>query len=1118
MHLGRAFLRTALLAAGVALASPAAAGYLNGVTSHDGLDVIAVGDSGMIYRAVDGGALVGKSYQGTTSLRSVAKHGLTILIVGDGGKILRSADNGMSWSTTFAAGSPRLLGVAMPTATDAFVVGEGGTFLRSGDGGVNWTLLPTGTSGALRNLRFLDADNGWIVGDDGFIRRTADGGDNWSPGSVPTANHLYDVDQLGQRVWVVGAGGTCWKSDDDGAGWTAVNLKIDSRSDVRGVTLQGADSVFISGGGGFIRRSVNNGATWTFLQHLLLGEIVDMHFVGARGWVVSPKSPAMQRTADRGASWGFALGTIATRSWVQKQAIQAGSNRGSAIALNPVNRNTIYAAIGSRFYVTHNDGENWTQFAQLPAGFSKVNAFLVSPKDSMVMVCTASPPQVLLRSDDRGATWDTTRVDAFGEYGIPLEMHPDFPDTILFGPDNDVLYRSTDFGRTWAAWGSKVFRSPCDIVIVPESDSSAVLVGDGITGSGLGDLWRSTDGGVNFTKHYTTTGSEIPGMSVGRLDNKRAFATNWSIGGVERTTNTGLQWTQILTTANAWGTDVCKEDPNLVMIGVYSGGLGYLSLDGGTSFTSASLPGSNYSFFARDRGCVLAEQGGGMYKLVSTYAFNGNNNQTLTVLSANGGETWAAGSTHDITWNSTGLVMARVEYRVSDSDPWVEIGLIPGYYNRLAWTLPMVATSTARVRVSDAFDGAPVSQSSSTFTIALPTIAGAPDTLDLGSVLVGGEVMDSVMVTNTGTADLEITAVGTGTAYFDASPATLSLEPGASAPVYVTFSPDAAQGFNDVLTLTSNAGNDPNLEIPLTGEGLAVPSLSLADPDGGEVFQYGTSQKVSWNGVLVPLVDLEFRTGPIEPWLPIAAGVPTALGSFEWVIPNAPTASAQLRVRETGGGLEDVSAGVFSIVVPAFASLPPDIHDIGSVTLGTERTDTLRISNAGTALLTISSVTSSRPTFRLGRSSMTVPPGGSDTLGVTYTPESVDRDTTTVHFVADDPGAPHDVLVTGLGSAPTGVDLEIPVAFSLGQNLPNPFRATTRITYALPRASGVSLEVFNLQGQRIATLFDGPQDAGVHQVRFSPRRSDGSPLPAGVYFYRFRAGAFSATRKMLLMR
>ena len=88
-------------------------------------------------------------------------------------------------------------------------------------------------------------------------------------------------------------------------------------------------------------------------------------------------------------------------------------------------------------------------------------------------------------------------------------------------------------------------------------------------------------------------------------------------------------------------------------------------------------------------------------------------------------------------------------------------------------------------------------------------------------------------------------------------------------------------------------------------------------------------------------------------------------------------------------------------------------------------------------------------------------------------------------------------------------------------NWPNPFRTLTRIHYSLPVHTPVSIDVFNLQGQRVATLVHADQGPGVFAVAFEPGAANprhAGPLPAGVYFCRLQAGAFSGTRKMLLLR
>ena len=92
-------------------------------------------------------------------------------------------------------------------------------------------------------------------------------------------------------------------------------------------------------------------------------------------------------------------------------------------------------------------------------------------------------------------------------------------------------------------------------------------------------------------------------------------------------------------------------------------------------------------------------------------------------------------------------------------------------------------------------------------------------------------------------------------------------------------------------------------------------------------------------------------------------------------------------------------------------------------------------------------------------------------------------------------------------------DDELPVQFSLGQNYPNPFNPSTTIQYSLPEVSDVTLEVFNMLGQKVASLVDSRQTAGSYMVEF-----DGSNLASGTYMYRMQAGNFVQTRKFALIK
>jgi hypothetical protein len=89
----------------------------------------------------------------------------------------------------------------------------------------------------------------------------------------------------------------------------------------------------------------------------------------------------------------------------------------------------------------------------------------------------------------------------------------------------------------------------------------------------------------------------------------------------------------------------------------------------------------------------------------------------------------------------------------------------------------------------------------------------------------------------------------------------------------------------------------------------------------------------------------------------------------------------------------------------------------------------------------------------------------------------------------------------------------LPESFFVEQNYPNPFNPSTTIRFGLPAPSHVSVSVFNLLGQEVATLFDGRKDAGVHDLQF-----DAANLTSGIYLYRVEAGDMVAMKRMVLMK
>ena len=89
----------------------------------------------------------------------------------------------------------------------------------------------------------------------------------------------------------------------------------------------------------------------------------------------------------------------------------------------------------------------------------------------------------------------------------------------------------------------------------------------------------------------------------------------------------------------------------------------------------------------------------------------------------------------------------------------------------------------------------------------------------------------------------------------------------------------------------------------------------------------------------------------------------------------------------------------------------------------------------------------------------------------------------------------------------------IPMACGLLQNYPNPFNASTTLSYMLPNSGPVSIVIYNLLGQRVASIFEGEEQAGRHTITW-----DAASFPTGVYFARLEIGDQSQSIKMVLLK
>ena len=300
------------------------------------------------------------------------------------------------------------------------------------------------------------------------------------------------------------------------------------------------------------------------------------------------------------------------------------------------------------------------------------------------------------------------------------------------------------------------------------------------------------------------------------------------------------------------------------------------------------------------------------------------------------------------------------------------------------------------------------------------------------------------------------------------------------------------------------------------------PAITVKTPNGGEDWEQGTLQNITWSSNLSGAVRLSLYKGGVLDR--IIDGSTDGDGNYGWTVPtDADGSDYQIRITSrVDPSVSDNSDGFFSIVPPGpdFITVTApnggEVWEQGSlqnITWTSKITGDVRISlyKGGVQTVLIAPNTADDGVYE-----WTVP---TDADGADYqirissfdAPAIADKSDGMFSIVA--PGVQAARSVTEGGPGLHALATTVPDHFSLGPSYPNPFNPATVIAYGLAAEAPVTLVVYDVLGREVRRLVDRVQPAGVYQVRF-----DAGALPSGMYLYRLQAGAFTETRTMLLMR
>jgi photosystem II stability/assembly factor-like uncharacterized protein len=592
----------------------------NSVHTKDGSIVIAVGSNSSVFISYNGGSDFG-SYPapGSVKLNSVFALGTKVWIVGEGGAVFTTLNGGITYNSHGIGGND-LNSVHFIDENTGWAVGNGGRIVKSTDGGVSWVPQTAPSADNIRSVKFTSATNGYACGDNGKAIYTVNGGSSWQSYTTGTTMNLLALDINGSTMICTGQDGKIFKYN--GSIWTAIDYKMLSKSEVRSVSMVNPSAFYTCGGGGFINISTDAGVTRTYQANPMQGKLSDIYFHnGNLGWAVASNNKAILRTTDGGGTWSFQGGVSVTKTLVRKQ--NTSGNIGNPFAMHPTNKDGMFILAGSVLRRSLDKGETWVQLASGIAG-GNCHSFFVNALDTNLMIASmgSSGGRVIV-STNYGQTWTNSIASInLTSYGMPLEVDPNNPNIVYLAPDNAPLRVSTNWGGTWTLLSGGeaggTFRSPCDVIVAYDNPNT-IIIGDGVTGVGSGKVWKSTNGGMNWTLINTVSGSEIPMMAHSSLDVNLVYHSTWSSGSFWKSTNLATSFTNLNRSGSLWACDIAKDDPTAVAYDQY-GTNTFLSLDDGADFLqipATSSPAAGVLF--HDKETLLFQHGSGIDKLVITY-------------------------------------------------------------------------------------------------------------------------------------------------------------------------------------------------------------------------------------------------------------------------------------------------------------------------------------------------------------------------------------------------------------------------------------------------------------------------------------------------------------------
>ncbi len=293
--------------------------------------------------------------------------------------------------------------------------------------------------------------------------------------------------------------------------------------------------------------------------------------------------------------------------------------------------------------------------------------------------------------------------------------------------------------------------------------------------------------------------------------------------------------------------------------------------------------------------------------------------RSLSLSSPNGNELLKAQSNVSINWSAACVDSVEISYSIDDGTTWnVVQSSLPASSGSYAWSVPNTPTTQGRIRVRDISDTTLSDLSSSSFTIFVSVNV---------EVLVpnGGEVWESESMHQISWTYENVSNITIEYSIDNGSTWTTIIADTTASTGTIDWQLPNVSDTTDALVRIINLSNP---SVADTSDAVFTiikiqPQLHLLVPNGGEVWQVGTQQTISWSSLLVDSLMIEVSTDNGTTWSTIVANADASTGSYDWTIDAAGTTTALIRLRNaTDTTLIDQSNAVFEMPLLAVSVLP----------------------------------------------------------------------------------------------------------------------------------------------------------------------------------------------------